>query len=128
MGVQLSAIIITLNEERNLARALDSLASVADEVVVVDSGSVDGTRQIAESRGAKFLPHAWEGYSDQKNFAASEAHHDWVFSLDADEALSPELSAEVQRLKRQGPGDAAGFTMPRRARYRGRGRGRGGRG
>ena len=118
--MQVSAVIITLNEERNLARALDSLAAVADEVVVVDSGSVDGTRQIAASRGARFLAHAWEGYAGQKNFAAAEARHNWVFSLDADETLSPELAAELQRLKREGPGDAAGFTMPRLARYRGR--------
>jgi glycosyltransferase involved in cell wall biosynthesis len=118
--MELSAVIITLNEERNLPRSLESLASVADEVVVVDSGSTDRTREVAEQHGARFLPHAWEGYAAQKNFAASQAHHDWVLSLDADEAISAELAAELQRLKQAGAGEAAGLTMPRLARFRGR--------
>lgn len=118
--MQISATIITLNEERNLPRALTSLESVADEVVVVDSGSTDGTRHIAERGGARFILRSWEGYAAQKNFAASTAQHDWVLSLDADEALSRELSAELARLKQAGPDDAAGFTMPRLAYFRGR--------
>lgn len=118
--MQISAVIITLNEERNLARALESLAQVADEIVVVDSGSTDRTREIAERAGARFLTHSWEGYAAQKNFAASVARHDWLLSLDADEALSPELAAELQRIKQKGPGEAAGFAMPRLARFRGR--------
>ncbi|MBI4479668.1 MAG: glycosyltransferase family 2 protein [Acidobacteria bacterium] len=118
--MQISAVIITLNEERNMDRALASLAAVADEVIVVDSGSTDRTREIVERAGARFITHAWEGYAAQKNFAASQARHDWVLSLDADEALSPELTAELTRLKQSGPGDAVGFTMPRLARFRGR--------
>ncbi|HWP85529.1 MAG TPA: glycosyltransferase family 2 protein [Terriglobia bacterium] len=119
-SVNISAAIITLNEERNLPRALDSLARVADEVVVVDSGSTDRTREIAEQAGARFLVRSWEGYAMQKNFAAAQARHDWILSLDADEALSPALAGELERLKQAGPGDAAGFTMPRLARFRGR--------
>jgi len=118
--VNISAVIITLNEERNIERALASLVSVADEIVVVDSGSTDRTREIAERAGARFITHAWEGYAEQKNFTASQARHDWVLSLDADEALSPELAAELMRLKQSGPGAAAGFTMPRLAKFRGR--------
>jgi glycosyltransferase involved in cell wall biosynthesis len=118
--VQISAIIITLNEERNLPRAVESLSAVADEIVVVDSGSTDRTREIAERAGARFLHHGWEGYAAQKNFAAAQARSDWVLSMDADEALSPELAAEIERLRQSGPGDAAGFTMPRLARFRGR--------
>ncbi|MBI3934743.1 MAG: glycosyltransferase family 2 protein [Acidobacteria bacterium] len=118
--MKISAVIITLNEERNLERALTSLAAVADEVVVVDSGSTDSTREIAERAGARFITHAWEGYAAQKNFAAAQARHNWVLSLDADEALSPELAAEIERLKQSDPGDAAGFTMPRLALFRGR--------
>ena len=119
-NVKISAVIITLNEERNLPRALATLEPVADEVVIVDSGSTDGTREIAERAGARFIAHAWEGYAAQKNFVASQAQYDWVLSLDADEALSPELAAEIERLKQTAPGDATGFTMPRRARFRGR--------
>ena len=118
--MEISAVIITLNEERRLGRALESLAGVADEVVVVDSGSTDRTREIAEQRGTRFISHPWECYARQKNYAASQARHPWVLSLDADEALSPELAAELQRLKREDPADAAGFTMPRLACYRGR--------
>jgi len=118
--VNISAVIITLNEERNIERALASLASVADEIVVVDSGSTDRTREIAERAGARFLTHSWQGYAAQKDFAASVARYDWVLSLDADEALSPEVAAELQRLKQTGPGDAAGFVMPRLALFRGR--------
>ena len=123
--MQISAIVITLNEERNLPRALDSLRAVADEIVVVDSGSTDQTRAISERAGARFLYHAWEGYAAQKNFAAAQASHDWVLSMDGDEALSPELASEILRLKQngpgqEGPGNAAGFTMPRLAQLRGR--------
>jgi glycosyltransferase involved in cell wall biosynthesis len=118
--VEISAVIITLNEERNLGRALESLATVADEALVVDSGSTDRTREIAESGGARFLSRAWEGYARQKNYAASQARHDWVLSLDADEALSPALAAEIQQVRQAGLGDAAGFSMPRLARYQGR--------
>ncbi|MBI2819746.1 MAG: glycosyltransferase family 2 protein [Acidobacteria bacterium] len=118
--MKISAIIITLNEERNLPRALKSLEPVTDEIVVVDSGSTDGTREIAERAGARFIAHPWEGYAAQKNFAAAQAQHDWMLSIDADEALSPELAAEMERLKQAGPGDAAGFAMPRLARFRGR--------
>jgi len=118
--MKISAVIITLNEERNLPRALKSLESVADEIVIVDSGSTDRTREIAERAGARFTAHRWEGYAAQKNFAAAQGQYDWVLSIDADESLSMELAADIARLKQIGPGDAAGFTMPRRARFRGR--------
>ena len=123
--MQISAIVITLNEERNLSRALESLRTVADEILVVDSGSTDQTRAISERAGARFLCHAWEGYAAQKNFAAAQASHDWALSVDGDEALSPELAAEILRLKQREPnaegfGNIAGYTMPRLARFRGR--------
>ena len=117
--MKFSAVIITLNEERRLARALESL-SVADEVLVVDCGSTDRTVEIAGRHGARLLSHPWEGYARQKNYAASQAKYPWILSLDADEALSPELAAELSQLKRDGPGEAAGFMMPRAARYLGR--------
>lgn len=116
--MKISATIITLNEERNLRRALETL-DCADEVVVVDSGSTDRTREIACSYGARVMEHPWPGYAAQKNFAAAQAAHDWILSLDADEALSETLSAEIMRLKKEGP-RAAGYRMPRRAQYLGR--------
>src|SRR3990172_3374277 len=106
--LQISAVIITLNEERRLARALESLA-FADEVVVVDCGSTDATLEIAARHGARVVPHAWEGYSRQKNFAASQAKYAWIFSLDADEVVSAALASDIERLKHEGTGDAAGF-------------------
>ena len=116
--LKISAVLITLNEEQRLPRALKSL-SVADEILVVDSGSTDGTQKVAERYGARFLTHAWDGYAQQKNYAGSQAKHDWVLSLDADESLSPELAEGLRRLKQEGPGEAAGFQMPRMAYYQG---------
>ena len=117
--LEISAVIITLNEERRIARALDSL-TVAGEVLVVDCGSTDRTVEIAASHGARVLSHPWEGYTRQKNWAASQAKHSWILSIDADEALSPQLAAELEQLKLSGPGEAAGFQMPRAASYQGR--------
>lgn len=117
--MEISAVLITLNEERRLARALESL-SVADEVLVVDCGSTDGTLEIASRYGVRLFSHPWEGYARQKNYAASQAAYPWILSLDADEALSPELADELLQLKQKGPGEAAGFLMPRAARYLGR--------
>jgi glycosyltransferase involved in cell wall biosynthesis len=88
---RISACLITLNEEHNLARALQSLRGIADEIVVVDCGSTDRTPQIAREYGARFFERPWTNYSEQKNFAAENAAHDWVFSMDADEEISPPL-------------------------------------
>ncbi|MEE8199657.1 MAG: glycosyltransferase family 2 protein [Candidatus Acidoferrales bacterium] len=111
--------LITRNEERNLPRALGSIRELADEVLVVDSGSRDRTVAIAREHGARVLERDWTDFSDQKNFAAAQAAHDWVFSLDADEELSPELAAELRTWKEQ-PATAVAYRMPRRARYLGR--------
>jgi len=118
--MEISAVLVTLNEERRIPRTLESLAGVADEIVVVDSGSSDRTREISMQHGARVITHQWEGYARQKNFAAAQARHDWILSLDADEVVSPELAAELREIKRQGPGEAAGFRVPRLAWYRGR--------
>ena len=92
--VKISATIITYNEERNLPRAIESLRC-ADEIVVIDSGSTDRTVEIAEKLGARVVERAWPGYAKQKNFAAEQAAHDWILSLDADESLSEALEAEI---------------------------------
>src|SRR5215510_7982464 len=115
---QISATIITLNEEHRIAKAIASLAC-CDEVIVVDSGSTDRTCEIAEQRGARVLRRAWDGYSKQKNFAAEQASHDWILSIDADEQLSSELAAEIATWKKTEPATAA-MSMPRRAFYLGK--------
>jgi glycosyltransferase involved in cell wall biosynthesis len=115
---QISATIITLNEEERIARAIASLAC-CDEVVVVDSGSTDRTCEIAAARGARVLRQNWQGYSKQKNFAAEQARHDWILSIDADEQLSAELAAEIAAWKKTEPATAA-MSMPRRAFYLGK--------
>ena len=116
--MKITATIITLNEERNIARAIESLRC-ADEILVVDSGSVDRTVELAGNLGARVIEANWRGYSAQKNWAAEQATHEWILSLDADEALSEALEAEIWSLKKTGPQYDA-YTMPRLARYLGR--------
>ena len=116
--MKISATIITFNEQTNIARAIESLRC-CDEVVVVDSGSVDRTVEIASELGARVVEHPWEGFAIQKNTAAEEAAHDWIFSLDADESLSEALEGEIWQLKKNGPRYDA-YTMPRLAQYLGR--------
>lgn len=94
----ISAVLITRNEAHNLPRCLASLAW-ADEVLVVDSGSEDGTPQLAESLGARVIHQDFLGYGPQKAFAVSQARHDWVFSIDADEEVSEGLQASLLRWK-----------------------------
>ena len=116
--MKISATIITLNEERNIARAIESLRC-CDQIVVLDSGSVDRTVELASNLGARVVEDAWRGYANQKNYAAEQAEHDWVLSLDADEALSEALEGEIWNLKKRGPAYDA-YTMPRMAQYMGR--------
>ena len=114
----LSATIIVLNEEEGLARTLRSLQCV-DEIVVVDSGSKDMSCQIALDHGARVIHHDWKGYSEQKNFAASQANHNWILSLDADEELNSELQRSISNWKKLEP-KVVGYRFARRAQYLGR--------
>lgn len=116
--MKISATLITLNEEENLPRALDSLAW-CDEVVILDSGSTDRTLEIARHRGARVIHREFDGYASQKNYADQQAAHDWILSLDADEALSDTLAAEIQEVRRGGP-RFDGYQFPRKAHYLGR--------
>lgn len=118
MKMKISATIITLNEERNIARAIESLAC-ADEILVVDSGSTDRTAEIAAKMGARVVESPWGGYARQKNLASRCAANDWILSIDADEALSEALEAEIWQIKRNGPKFDA-YTVPRLAKYMGR--------
>src|ERR1700693_5616802 len=99
--MNLSVVIITVNEEANISRTLASVKPlVADgkgEIIVVDSGSTDHTVEIAKSFGAKVFVEAWKGYAAQKNSAIEKAAGDWILSLDADEEISPDLAAQIQR-------------------------------
>jgi glycosyltransferase involved in cell wall biosynthesis len=116
--MKITATIITLDEERNIQRAIESLRC-SDEILIVDSGSVDRTVELAEKLGARVIEAGWRGYSGQKNWAAEQASNDWILSLDADEALSEALEAEIWNLKKNGPRFDA-YTMPRLAKYLGR--------
>ena len=116
--MRISATIIARDEERNIARAIESLRC-CDEIVVVDSGSIDRTIEIANKLGARVVETTWRGYAGQKNYAAECARHDWILSIDADEALSEALEADIWLLKKNGPRFDA-YTMPRLAQYLGK--------
>jgi len=116
--MKITATIITLNEERHIARAIESLRC-CDEIIVLDSGSADRTMELAEKLGARVLESPWRGYAGQKNWAVGQAANDWILSLDADEALSEALEGEIWNLKKNGPKFDA-YTMPRMAQYLGR--------
>ena len=116
--MKITATIITLNEERNIARAIESLRC-CDEILILDSGSTDRTVELATNLGARVFEAGWRGYAGQKNWAAEQASHDWILSLDADEVLSESLEAEIWNVKKSGPRFDA-YTMPRLARYLGR--------
>lgn len=113
----LSVAIITLNAASQLAACLESV-TFADEILVVDSGSQDGTVELAVRHGARVIQQEWLGFGRQKQFAVDQAKHDWVLCLDADERLSPELQASIEQAL-QNP-SAEAFRFPRSNRFLGR--------
>jgi glycosyltransferase involved in cell wall biosynthesis len=121
--VTLSVVLITQNEERNLPRTLESVMPLIrdgkGEIIVVDSGSTDRTVEIARSYGAKVFVEAWKGFAAQKNSAMGKASMDWVLQLDADEALEPELAAEIE-VALQSSSGTRGFWIPRKNFFLGR--------
>ena len=116
----LTVTVVTLNEESNLRRCLSSLDGLAQEIVVVDSGSTDGTRTVADEFSAAWHHQDWQGFRDQKNFALSKATQPWVLCLDADEELSPELRAQISRLLEADPPSIDGASFPRLSQFLGR--------
>lgn len=114
----LSVAIITLNEAVNLPRTLASVR-FANEIVVLDSGSTDGTAEIAQNAGARLLEEPWKGFARQKNAAIERTTGDWVLSLDADEEVSAELAREIQLLLAGDPPFSA-YRMPRLNHFLGR--------
>lgn len=118
--MKISATIITLNEAKNIRVACESVAW-ADEILVVDSGSTDATREIAVECGARVLENAWPGFAEQKQFAAEHTEHEWIFSLDADECVSDELKSSIADLRAKSAELLAdGYYVSRRAFYMGR--------
>jgi len=119
--LRISAVIITLNEEDRLPDCLASLQGVSDEIVVVDSYSADSTLEIARAAQARVWQNRFEDYSQQKNFAMSQAGCEWILNLDADERVSPELKRAIIELKGSGiPGTTTAFAIKRKTYYLGR--------
>lgn len=116
----LSAIVITRNEAHNLHDCLQSMQGLVDEIIVVDSQSTDNTVAIAKQNGAKVAqPADWPGFGPQKNRALDLATCDWVFSIDADERVTPELAGEIKSLLETGGADVA-YKLPRLSYYCGK--------
>ncbi len=112
---KLSVVIITLNEAVNIARCLESVKNLADEIVVVDSFSTDDTEAICSKYGVNFISHAFEGHIQQKNFALSCCTYDYALSLDADEAVSEVLESSILEAKKSF--DFDGYRMNRLTNY-----------
>ena len=116
--MKISATIITFNEERNIARAIESLRC-CDEIVVIDSGSVDRTVEIAEKLGARVVDAVMHGYARHKNLASAHAAPDWIIAIDAAQIATKTATSANEQLKKNGP-EFDGYTMPRLAQYLGR--------
>ncbi len=118
-SLPVSLVVITLNEESNLKRCINS-AKFCSDILVVDSFSKDRTVEVAESCGARVIQKEWLGYGAQKAFAVEKAKFDWILSLDADEALSPELQDELLQKFKQGLSAQVGYEFSRRSFHLGR--------
>jgi len=114
----LTATLIAYNEEHDLPRALASLSGVANEIILVDSGSTDRTCEIARQSGARVYSKPLDGLAAQKNYVASFSSNDWILSIDCDEELSPELRASLLNWKQQTP-DKNGYEFPLMTNYLG---------
>jgi glycosyltransferase involved in cell wall biosynthesis len=114
----ISVVVITLNEADRISALLKS-AAFADEVIVVDSGSTDGTQEVCSAAGARVVTHPWQGFAAQKQYAMELASCEWILNLDADERISDSLAAEIQEAIKRAPPEIRGFSMPRLSRYLG---------
>ncbi|HKE93155.1 MAG TPA: glycosyltransferase family 2 protein, partial [Povalibacter sp.] len=118
-ALPLTLLIIARDEAEVIGRCLDSVPFAAEKLVI-DSGSTDGTQDIARRHGARVVYQDWLGFGAQRNFATTQASHDWILALDADETLSPELVQEMQaRLPQLLQSDAAGAFIRRQTWYMG---------
>jgi glycosyltransferase involved in cell wall biosynthesis len=98
LKLPLSIFIITKNEADRLARTLNAVRDLSDDIIVVDSGSSDGTQALAENLGAKILHNDWVGYGPQKRFCEEQCRYDWMLNIDADEVVPPNLAAEIKAI------------------------------
>ncbi|MFC1811251.1 glycosyltransferase family 2 protein [Thermodesulfobacteriota bacterium] len=119
MDTNLSIAVIAKNEVDRIGQLLKS-AAFATEVVVVDSGSTDGTQDLCQQMGASVVHHEWSGYAAQKQFAMESTNSEWILNLDADEAISEQLSLEIQEAVKNAAPSVNAFSMPRLSRYLGR--------
>jgi glycosyltransferase involved in cell wall biosynthesis len=115
---QISVVIITYNEERNIARCLDSVKTIADEIVVIDSFSTDKTEEICKTNKVRFISHAFEGHIEQKNWAITQAGFPHILSLDADEVVSDQLAEAILEVKQNWKKD--GYSFNRLTNYCGK--------
>lgn len=122
MIVNVTAVILTFNEEKHLGRCIESLAGIVGEIVVVDSFSTDATLEIARNHGAKIIQHAWVNHAVQFNWALTQLSTDteWVLRIDADEVLTSELAAEIQTKLRGIGSNIVGMYCGRRMTFQGR--------
>ena len=111
---KLSVTVITLNEEKDLPNCLDSVKEIADEIVVVDSGSTDKTVEIARRYGAKVYTRKFDNYANQKNYAVEKATGKWMLSLDADEKITPELAREINSKIQNKKSKNVAYSIPRK--------------
>ena len=119
--MNISATIITFNEERNIKNCIESLLDIADEIIVVDSYSTDKTEQVCKAfNKVQFIQNNFEGHIEQKNFAVSIASNNFILSLDADERLSCELIDELNKIKSDNAVTTLAYSMPRLNNYCGK--------
>lgn len=118
--IKISSIILAKDEEHNIARCIDSQAGCIDEIIViVDSRTKDNTLNILKEKGVVYEVCQWQGYARTKEYALSKASNDWIFWIDADEALTPELKNEILEFKMGKPAFSA-YSVPRKANFLGR--------
>ena len=120
-SVPVTAIVLTYNEEKNLRDCLNSLASWVQDIFVVDSGSTDATREIARSHGARVVEHGFDDYGTQRNWALASLPIEtpWVLNIDADERVSPELRAAIERVTANRDSPVLGYLIARRTMFMG---------
>lgn len=117
---RLTAVILTLNEEANIAHCIAAARQVADDIVIVDAYSTDNTVEISTQLGARVFCRAWEGYSSAKNFGNAQALGQWIISVDADEWITSELADEIQRVITQSSPDFEAYYLPFRTVFCGK--------